>query len=458
MLESPAYRFQRDVAGRRCDSASLDDDMTSHFSPPLIDRAEDEPGLLLVGVDHRCAPLALREQVAYDDGGSRQLLRSLMASPDVAEACLLSTCNRTEVYLLPTRDADAYRLALDLVFTDRAPEIEAQGRFYVKRGAQAARHLLEVGCGLRSMVLGEPEILGQVKSAARLAEEALTSGAVLRRLLRSAITAGGRARRETSISAGAVSFGYALADLARHDFGRLDAISVLILGAGETARQVARNLIERGVRQLTVSNRSRERGEAFLRDFPECRLLPLSQHGQALESADLVISTTSASRPLLGRGELEQVLEARPSRPLLVADLGVPRNVEASAGQLPGLVLFDIDSLEVLISRNLDRRREEVPRALRIIEHEMTRFLVWHRGLAAESLVEALQKRAEEIRRREVDFVRDDFPAETHPHLERMTRSLVRKLLHHPSTHLRSNRSTETRLEAARDLFKLDHD
>ncbi len=432
--------------------------MTTRYSTPLIDRADDEPRLLLVGVDHRCAPLALRERVAYDGDGSRRLLRRLLESPDVAEACLLSTCNRTEVYLLPHRDADAYRLALDLVFTDKAPEIEAQGRFYVKRGAQAARHLLEVACGLRSMVLGEPEILGQVKSAARQAEEAFTHGAVLRRLSRSAVAAGARARRETSISAGAVSFGYALADLARHYFERLDAISVLMLGAGETARQVARNLVERGVRELSVSNRSRQRAEGFIRDFPECRLLSPAEHVPALAAADLVISTTSAGRPVLGRAELESALAARPQRPLLVADLGVPRNVEAGAGQLEGLVLLDVDSLEVLISRNLDRRREEVPRALQIIEHELERFLSWYRGLAAESLVEALQKRAEEIRRSEVDLARGDFPAETHHHLERLTRSLVRKLLHHPSSHLRSTRSTEVRLEAARDLFKLDHD
>jgi glutamyl-tRNA reductase len=432
--------------------------MTTRFSSPLIDRATDEPRLLLVGVDHRCAPLALRERVAYDAGESRALLRRLMSSPDVAEACLLSTCNRTEVYLLPGRDADAYRLALDQVLTGKAPEIEAQGRFYVKRGAQAARHLLEVACGLRSMVLGEPEILGQVKSAARQAEDALTSGAVLQRLLRSAVTAGGRARHETSISAGAVSFGYALADLARHYFDRLDGCSVLMLGAGETARQVARNLIERGVRELSVSNRSRSRAEAFIRDFPECRLLSSGERGSALAAADVVVSTTSASRPVLGRAELERALAARPARPLLVADLGVPRNVEAGAGQLDGLVLLDVDSLEVLISRNLDRRREEVPRALRIIERELELFLSWYRGLAAESLVEALQKRAEEIRRQEVEGVRGDFPAETHHHLERLTRSLVRKLLHHPSTHLRSTRGTEVRLAAARDLFKLDRD
>ena len=155
---------------------------------------------------------------------------------------------------------------------------------------------------------------------------------------------------------------------------------------------------------------------------------------------------------------MAHAVAGRHGRPLLIADLGVPRNVEGAAGELEGLVLHDVDSLEGLIARNLKRRRQEVPKALVIIDRELEHFLSWHRGLAAEPLVEALQKRAEEIRRQEVESVRGDFPVETHEHLERLTRSLVRKLLHHPSAHLCSTRNEHRRLEAARDLFKLDRD
>ncbi len=431
--------------------------MTSRLSPPLLDSASDDLQLLLVGVDHRCAPLELREKVAYAGSEAQALLRHLEAAGEVSEVCLLSTCNRTEVYLLPRRDADAYRLVLTRVFAERAPEIESEGRFYVKRGGEAARHLFEVACGLRSMVLGEPEILGQVKSAARRAEDAVTSGAVLQRLLRSAVAAGGRVRHETAISGGAISFGYALADLARSRFGRLEACSVLMLGAGETARQVARNLIERGVRELMVSNRSAGRAEEFLALFPDSRMVPFAERAQILERADLVVATTSAGQPVLGRAELARALAARGARPLLVADLGVPRNVEVDAGELEGVVLQDIDALEGLITHNLKRRREEVPHAHLILDRELELFLSWYRGLAAEPLVEALQKRAEEIRRQEIENARGLFPVETHAHLERLTRSLVRKLLHHPSAHLRSTEPTEhRRLQAVRDLFQLD--
>ena len=431
--------------------------MTNRFSSFRLAPEADEFRLLLIGVDHRCAPLELREKVACDRGEGRALLRRLEAATEIAEACLLSTCNRTEVYLLPRHDAGAYRLALAWVFNDKAPEIEAEGHFYVKHGSDAARHLFEVACGLRSMVLGEPEILGQVKDAARHAEDTVAIGSVVRRLLRSAVAAGGRVRRETAISAGAVSFGYALADLARHHFGRLEGCSVLMIGAGETARQVARNLTERGVRRLVVCNRSAARAEEFRELFPHTRVAAFDARERALADADLVVATTSASRPLVRRAELARVMALRRARPLLVADLGVPRNVEVEARGLEGVYLQDIDSLEVLIARNLERRRQEVPRALPILDRELEVFLSWFRGLAAEPVVEALQKRAEEIRQRELENVRDHFPAATHVHLERLTRSLVRKLLHHPSVHLRSKRGTSIRrLQAVRDLFKLD--
>ncbi len=431
--------------------------LTSRLSPPLLESESGDLRLLLVGVDQRCARLELREKVAYAGGEAQAMLRRLEGAEEVSEVCLLSTCNRTEAYLLPRRDADAYRLALARVFTDKAPQIEAEGRFYVKRGGEAARHLFEVACGLRSMVLGEPEILGQVKNAARRAEDAVTSGAVLQRLLRAAVAAGGRVRHETAIGAGAVSFGYALADLARHHFGRLEGCSVLMLGAGETARQVARNLTERGVRDLIVSNRSRDRAEELLALFPHSRRVPFAERAEALDQVDMVVATTSAAQPVLGRAELARALELRRARPFLVADLGVPRNVEVEAGELEGVLLEDVDSLERLIKRNLKRRRQEVPRAQLILDRELELFLSWVRRLAAEPLVEALQKRAEKIRRREVETMRARFPVETHGHLERLTRSLVRKLLHHPSAHLRSpERSAHRRLQAARDLFQLD--
>lgn len=413
--------------------------------------------LIAIGVDHRTAPIELREKVSYSQVQAEQLLNRLVATDEVTEACLLSTCNRTELYLRPRDEAAAYRTGFQMAFLERAPEVEGEGRFYVKRDDLAVRHLLEVASGLQSMVLGEPEILGQVKQATGLAETVGASGTVLRKLLRMAITAGGRVRHETAIGTGAVSFGYAVVDLARNIFRNLGRCSVLMIGAGEMSRQVTRSLIERGAENVMVANRGRERAEAFRETFPEVRILPFDERYDVLPQCDIVVASTGAKEPVLRAGDVASAMGRRKTRPMLLADLGVPRNIEKEVGDIGNVFLQDIDSLEELISRNLRRRREEIPRVQEILDHELEVFREWHRGLAAAPVVAALQKHAESLRRREVDAVRDRFPAEVHHELDKLTRSLVRKLLHHPSHTLRHGSSIDPeRIGLVRDLFQLD--
>lgn len=430
------------------------------------ERADDEVRrLLMIGVDHRTAPLPLRERLAYDGEEERALLRALLdrdgdGDGTIREAFLLSTCNRTELYLSIRSARDqpaAFRRALDLAFAARAPEIESEGRFFTKRGEQAVRHLLEVACGLCSMVLGEPEILGQIKQGAARAEAEDNTGPMLRRLLRHAVAAGGRARRETAIGAGAVSFGYAVVDLARSIFQRLEDCSVLVIGAGETGRLVARNLRERGAGELRVTNRGSERLERFVAELAGAVPVPWAERAAALVDTDLVVATTSAPEPVVLRADLAAAMDRRRGKPLLVADLGVPRNVERSAAGLENLFLQDIDTLETLIERNLKRRRGEIPRVHEILDHEERVFERWCRSLAAEPLVADLQRQAEAIRKRELESVRARFPEDLHDELERLTRGLVRKLLHHPSRALRAPADDRpARLDLVRRLYDLD--
>jgi glutamyl-tRNA reductase len=424
--------------------------------PPNTKASTGSLRLLAIGVDHRSATVELREKVYYDNQQAQELLAKLVASDDIDEACLLSTCNRTELYLKPTGDtAKAYRTGLELAFLQRASEIEDEGRFFVKRDELAARHLLEVASGLQSMVLGEPEILGQVKQATGLAETAGATGQVLQKLLRTAIATGGRARSETAIGHGAVSFGYAVVDLARNIFQSLDTCSVLMLGAGEMARIAARSLTERGTRDLTVANRSLERAEAFREVFPEARIVPFADRRQALADCDIAVASTSAKENILSADDVAFAMKQRRTRPLLLADLGMPRNIDSGAATIGNVFLQDIDSLRSLIERNLKRRREEIPRVQEILDRELGRFGEWHRGQASEPVVARLQKMAEKLRRSEVEAVRDRFPEETHAELERLTRSLVRKLLHHPSKSLRGAAADGT-IDFVRDLFRLD--
>lgn len=415
----------------------------------------DIPRLLLIGVDHRCAPLELREKVSFGAEDGEQLMRSLAASPAVREVVLLSTCNRTELYLLPEDEAAGYRLGMEEGFLSRAPEIESEGRFYVKRGSEAAQHLFEVASGLQSMVLGEPEILGQVKQAAAASQQCGSSGAILQQLLKRAIRAGGRVRRETALGAGSVSFGYGVVDLARNIFSQLDSCKILLIGAGEMSRQVARSLKEKGVRHLAVCNRGSARMEDFQRLFPDAQAIPFDRRRQVVAEYDVVVASTGAEEPVLSHDDLRLSMEERQSRPLLAVDLGVPRNIDPMAGHLENLFLQDIDSLENLIHQNLRRRREEVPRVLEILERELQRFHDWNRSLAAEPLIANLQRWAEGIRRDELAAAKARLPEGVDAEVDALTRSLVRKLLHHPSVELRRG-GDEVGLEWARRLFHLE--
>ncbi|HEX4954203.1 MAG TPA: glutamyl-tRNA reductase [Thermoanaerobaculia bacterium] len=418
--------------------------------------ASAEPDLLLVGLDHRSAPVELREQVSLAEEQAADALVHLLAREEIHEALVVSTCNRTEVYVDP-RAPGAEEVVVDQVFRARAPEAAEPGRLFVRNGPEAARHLLRVASGLESMVLGEPEILGQVRQAGALAERVGAAGPVLGKLSRAALAAGKRARAETAIGEGAVSLGYATLELTRNIFDRLEGRRAFLLGAGEIARSAAKALTERAGLQITVTNRGEERLKEFLADFPQARPVPFEARGSGTAEADVVIAATGAGEAILTATDLRSAMRRRPDRPLLVVDLGVPRNVEPGARRVENLFLHDLDSLDGLIQKNLRRRREEVPKVEEIVAGELERFLRWWRGLEAEPLVARLQKQAEAIRQRELAAVLERFPAELHEEVEHLTRSLVRKILHHPSTRLRAQDEERTlpQLELVRELFQL---
>ena len=434
--------------------------MSEVVATPLaaaLPHAAQEPEILVVGLDFRCASLELRERVALNGEEAEAAMADLVARPEIGEAFVLSTCNRTEVYLVPVERDAAFRAAMDRVFAPRAPEVEPEGHFFVLHDRDAARHLLAVAAGLESMVLGEPEIVGQVKRAGDRAAGAGSAGTVLRRLLRAALETGARARNETEIGEGAVSLGYAVVELARQIFNRLETRSCVILGAGETAGMAARALVEKGMPNLHVANRDPKRAMRFVEEFPGAQRVEFDARYQAMESADLVVASTGADEPVVVWERMREVMRARPGKPLLVVDLGVPRQVDGRVRRLENVFVHDIDSLQSLLDRNLERRRTQVPKVERVVAEELEHFTEWFRGLRAEPLIAQIQRRAEEIRRRELDSVRGRFPAELQDDLERMTRALVRKILHHPSNQLRAKNGSRTvqDLELVRELFQL---
>jgi glutamyl-tRNA reductase len=330
--------------------------------------------IFCIGLNHRTAGVSLRERFAIEEGSVALLLSELRREAALGEAVVLSTCNRVEVYGL-SGDAEASaRACAD--FLQRAAGAEAD--FYRREQAEGARHLFRVVCGLDSMVVGETEILGQVKVAYAAALQSGATGAALNRLFQQAFRVAKQVRTETGITRGAVSVGSVAVELAEKIFGDLADCRVLLLGAGKAGARVARSLQSRGVRRLVLSNRTFERAAELARELGGMAL-HFDQWQSALPDVDIVISSTAARGRLLSSGELAPVMAARGDRPLFLVDLAVPRDFDPALNDLDGVFLHDIDSLQAMAQRSVEARGLEVERCEKLIEAHVAEFLSWAR-------------------------------------------------------------------------------
>lgn len=413
--------------------------------------------LLSIGLSHATAPVEVRERVAFEPGEARAFLAGLDTA---AERALLSTCNRTELIVLAEGGPD---LADDLAARlDRAKGADAfrDPKFRVVReGEEAARHVFRVACGLDSMVLGEDQILGQVDEAHAIARSADTVDAVLGRLFESAVRLGGKVRSETNIGRGAVSVGTAAVGLATKIFGSLEDRKALVVGAGTMGTLAARHLRSSGVASLAVANRTLERAER-LAEETEARTVPLCGIPAELDAVDMVVSATGGGTMLLTKQTVRGALANRRYRPLLLLDISVPRSVDPSINDLENVFLQDIDALRSIIDANLHRRRKAAKKVERACEDATRRFLAWRKSLAVEPTLRELRDKLDRVARRELDRTMKKVPDELRPELERLTKSLVSKILHDPTARLREEAGRENglvrRLATLREVFGLE--
>jgi glutamyl-tRNA reductase len=420
---------------------------------------EDAMDLLLLGMSHRTADLATRESLAFSPEEATALLRELTAREELLEVAVLSTCNRTELYAV-THDATVAEAALrEAVGRRRGQNALCDGPMrYRHLREEAALHLHRVAAGLDSLVLGEKQVLGQVKDAWCLARGAGSLGPLLDKLFASAVHAGKRARTETEIDAGAVSVASAAVALAGKVFGELEGRDVVVVGAGDTGRLAARHFAERRPRRLRVLNRTPERAVALA---AEVSGEPGSLDGLpgALVEADVVALATRAPQPLLAAEAVAAALRQRPRRPLVLLDLAVPRDVEPEAAALENVFLYPVDALRGLVEQSMERRQREAPRAAKIAAEECERFLAWWRGLGATPVLRELREHFERVRSEELARSLRHFSPGEQEHVERLTRALVNKLLHLPTTRLKSldlrSRDGLARLDTVRELFAL---
>jgi glutamyl-tRNA reductase len=415
--------------------------------------------ILVCGVDHRTAPLELRETLAFSPEEARAALAGLRGDGVLPEIALLSTCNRTELYAASSDVAaglDRLRERLGgLKGLDLAPH--AAG-VHAQSGPAAARHLFRVAAGLDSMVLGEKQILGQVRDAHALAREEGTAGPVLDHLFQTALHAGKRAQAETQIGAGAASVPSAAVALAAKVFGNLEQRRVVVVGAGATAELAARRFAERKPAALVVANRTRERA-ASLAEAVGGAARPLEELPAVLLEADVVVCATRAPGFVVTAAMVARAMAGRRQRPLVLVDVAVPRDVEPEAGQEENVFLYPIDALRTIVDQSLARRQQEAPRVEVLVAEECGRFLEWLRGLEATPVVRELREHFERVRAEEVKKILSHFHESDRERVERLTKALVNKLLHAPTVRLKARdgepEAHRERLHAVRELFAL---
>jgi glutamyl-tRNA reductase len=429
--------------------------------------------LFLLGLNHKTAPVEVREQLALPPSRVAQALRFLREQSGAREAAILSTCNRAEIYVVGPAEI-APRLERFLDDFQHIPTRQMQPYLYRQHDENSARHLFRVASGVDSLVLGESEILGQVKTAMEAARNHGALSSVLDELFRRAIACGKRARSETAISRGALNVGSAAVELARQIFGPLAGHTVLILGAGKMSSLTGQHLVASGARRVLVANRTYARAQELADRFSD----PTSDEGlngipaalseavtwdefpQRLIEADIVIASTRAPHMVLTAEQVSQAMKARRHRPLFLIDIAVPRDIDPQAHQLDNVFLYDIDDLQGVVNSNLAQRAQELTLVEQIIEGEVSSWRKWYSSLDAKPTIAALARHAEEVRAREVEAALSQLG-----HLSERDQQVVRalaksisgKLMHAPLRHLReAAESSPEDVEAIRRAFALD--
>jgi glutamyl-tRNA reductase len=417
--------------------------------------------VLLLGISHKTAPVALRERVALPDGRAEEFLHEALGNAAVQEAVAISTCNRTELYLVSGDPVEAETTVLGMLARQAGIRpTELAGAIYSVRNCDAARHLYRVAAGLESMIVGEAEVQGQVRRAYELALEAGVTGPLSNRMFGAALATGKRVRSETAVSEGPASVPSVAVSAAEEAVGDLRGRGVVVLGTGEMAELTAQALAARGVEPTFIANRRRDRALAMAERFGG-RVAGLEEMPHELESADIFVGSTASPHPIVGHDELRLVMTARGGRPLMLIDIAVPRDVDPVCAEIPGVTLLDIDDLQAVVARNLKVRAAEARRAEAIIEEEIQRFAAWLGSLESLPTIAALREHGTAIVSRvleENEGKWETLSERDRERVEAMARTVMNRLLHEPTLRMKraGDERTHARMQLLRELFGLD--
>ena len=415
--------------------------------------------LLSIGISHHTASLDVRERMWLSVGETREALGRLRERY-FSECVLVSTCNRTELYGLSTSAVPADgELKHFLIEFKHAGGSVREEHFVGAAAGAAVHHLFKVVSGIDSMVVGDIQILGQVKEAYTIAQDAGATGPVMSRLMQSALHVGKRVRAETSIGEGAVSISYAAVELASKIFADLSKKSVLLIGAGETGELTLTHLVSKGVTSILIANRTREKADALASTFGG-QVIDYQNIVDGLRGVDIVVTSVMSPSYVVQPDDVQKVMKQRSNNPLFIIDIGVPRNVNPDAKKIENVFLYDVDNLSAVVDRNIERRMAESPKVTRIIREEFVNFFRWYNALQVGPTIQDLRDSFEAIRKEEVEKQINRFRAEDRELLELVTRRILNKILHEPMTNLKQGsehdagqKETLLRIQALRELF-----
>jgi glutamyl-tRNA reductase len=416
--------------------------------------------IAVIGLSHKTAPVEVREKLSIPEPQYDRAIAQLCGYPHIEEVAVLSTCNRLEIYIVADETEQGVREVIQFLSEhSKLASPILRPHLFILLHQDAVTHLMRVSAGLDSLVLGEGQILAQVKQCHKLGQQHKGVGRILNQLLKQGITAGKRVRTETSIGTGAVSISSAAVELAQMKTDNLAANRVLILGAGKMSRLLVQHLLSKGATQITILNRTIARAQELANQFPEASLQLglLTEMLPMISQSDIVFTSTSATEPILDRAKLTSVLS--PSQPLMLIDISVPRNVHSDANELAQVRAFNVDDLKAVVAQNQESRRQMAMEAEALLEEEVESFAIWWRSLETVSTISNLRDKVEAIRTQELEKalsrLGSEFGEKHQEIIEALTRGIVNKILHDPMVQLRAQEDIETRRKAMKTLEML---
>ena len=421
-----------------------------------------EVNLILVGVNHKTTPVEIREKLAFTKGKIEESVDRLFNFPDIIEHTILSTCNRVEIYARANCQDSAIKAIKQFIcdFHEVSP-VELEDHFYSYRNEEAVEHLFRVSSSLDSMILGEAQILGQVKDAYSLAKDLRSTGLVLNQLFEKAFSIAKKVREETGIAERSVSISSAAVELAQKIFDDLENRTVMLVGTGEMAELAAKHLISYGVKTVYVTSRTYDRAANLARTL-NGSALDFEAFKNELHRADIVITSTSAPNFIIKKEIVEKAIHERKNKPIFFIDIAVPRDIEPDVNDLENVYLYDIDDLQVVVSANIKEREKEAENAMNFISQEVTKFNNWVGALDAVPTIVEIRKKAENIRKQEIEKTLkkiSHLSEDEKQLLRQMSSSMINKILHKPTIKLKQKTQSEdghVYLKAIRHLFHLD--